>query len=169
MSTKKPAIRPIVEFFEVYAEESERGGQRYTLFNDKDEDGEVHPYYAGVKTALSEARGVYIFYDSRGRALYAGRTNDQNLWVEMTNAYNRDRKKQELWRVNHPLLRRREFDPEVMRRPARREVQLNDLATYFSAYEVRDDLIQDIEALLVRGFANDLLNTRMESFSVEKE
>lgn len=169
MSKKAPAIRPIVEFFPVYAEESDRDSDRLALFAERDEDGEKHPYFAGVKAALSEAQGVYIFYDSRGRALYAGRTTDQNLWVEITNAYNRDRRKQEIWYIIHPLQRRREFDPEVLRRPARREVQLNELATYFSAFEVREDLISDVEALLVRGFPNDLLNRRMESFSVEKD
>ena len=41
---------------------------------------------------------------------------------------------------------------------------LHDLATYFSAYEVADVMIDDLEALMVRSFANDLLNIRMERF-----
>jgi hypothetical protein len=41
---------------------------------------------------------------------------------------------------------------------------LYDLADYFSAYSVDDGMINDLEALLVRGFANDLLNVKMERF-----
>ena len=36
------------------------------------------------------------------------------------------------------------------------------MASYFSAYKVDDGMIGDVEALLVRSFANDLLNIRME-------
>jgi hypothetical protein len=34
-----------------------------------------------------------------------------------------------------------------------------------SAYEIADELIGKPEALIVRSFANDLLNVRMERFS----
>jgi hypothetical protein len=43
-------------------------------------------------------------------------------------------------------------------------VQLADLAMYFSAYKVDEGMINNIEALLVRVFANVILNSRMEKF-----
>ena len=50
------------------------------------------------------------------------------------------------------------------RQPRVTELQLNQLARYFSAYEVDSHMIDDVEAMLVRGFANDLLNKKMERF-----
>ena len=38
------------------------------------------------------------------------------------------------------------------------------MACYFSAYEVELGMIAAVEALLIRAFANDLLNARMETF-----
>ena len=46
---------------------------------------------------------------------------------------------------------------------------LHAIAAYLSAYAVPIGLISKIEALLVRGFANDLLNTRMESILPRKK
>lgn len=45
------------------------------------------------------------------------------------------------------------------------QVPLWDLAAYFNAYEVADEMIEDVEALLLRSFANNLLNKRMEQFA----
>ena len=41
---------------------------------------------------------------------------------------------------------------------------LADIAAYFSAYEVAPGMIDVIETLLIRAFANDLLNKKMETF-----
>ena len=112
--------------------------------------------------------GIYIFYDSRGRALYAGKTRQRTLWQEINSAYNRDRSVQQIRRVKHPE-RRQNFrrSDEKQRQIRLRTVPLNDLAAYFSAYNVVDGLIGELESLLIRGFANDLLNVRMENFGWE--
>jgi hypothetical protein len=56
-----------------------------------------------------------------------------------------------------------------MRRQIRlRAVPLHDLAAYLSAYRVVDGLIGELESLLIRAFANDLLNVRMEKFGWDK-
>ena len=47
-------------------------------------------------------RRIYTFHDSRGRALYAGKAIKLGLWVEMINAYNRDREVQTVRRMAHP-------------------------------------------------------------------
>jgi hypothetical protein len=42
------------------------------------------------------------------------------------------------------------------------------LATYFSAYQIVDGMVNKLEALLVRSFANNLLNKRMETFGLQE-
>lgn len=52
-----------------------------------------------------------------------------------------------------------------LRQPKDTQLELCDLAYFFSAYQVVDGMINDLEALMVRGFANDLLNVKMETFA----
>ncbi len=128
------------------------------------------PQHKGLREALDAAHGVYIFYDTRGKALYAGKAKRQSLWQEMTNVFNRNRETQTIFRVKHPE-RRKKFVPahDLLRRPVPTKLQLNRLAAYFSAYMIAPELIDDLEALIIRAFANDLLNTRMERFSGARE
>jgi hypothetical protein len=110
---------------------------------------------------LKDHNGIYIFFDSRGRAIYAGKAVQQKLWSEIKSAFNRQRGEvQTIKRVAHPnknyTFRRSE------------PVALHAIAAYLSAYAVPIGLVSKIEALLVRGFANDLLNTRMESILPRK-
>ena len=164
---EKQAIRPIVEFFKLSPTDS-RGGVRREIFSIQDGDGGVHPYLRGLRKELEGHRGIYIFHDSRGRALYAGKTKKQTLWSEINNAYNRNRSVQQIRRVNHPE-RRQEFrTTEEKRRQIRlRTAPLHELGSYISAYHVTEGLIGELESLLICSFANDLLNTRMENFAWE--
>jgi hypothetical protein len=84
----------------------------------------------------------------------------------MKNAFNRQREMQKVYRVKHPV-RIKAFVPahEKNRQPRRRDVRLSGLAAYVSAFKVVPGMINDLEALLVRGFANDLLNAKMERFA----
>jgi hypothetical protein len=122
-----------------------------------------------LKDSLDGSHGIYIFYDSRGQALYVGKARQQSLWKEMNLAFNRSREVQQIKLVAHPD-RNQEFRPghEKLRRPHDRQLELADLSYYFSAYQIDDGMIDDLEALLVRGFANDLLNVRMEKFANSK-
>jgi hypothetical protein len=162
---EQQAIRPIVEFFELDPTESMHGA-RYEIFCVKDDDEKEHPYLKGLRSELERYHGVYIFYDSRGRALYAGKARQLRLWSEINNAFNRSRTVQQIRRVDHPE-RRLDFrtSDEKRRQIRRRSVPLYDLAQYFSAYAVADGLISELESLLIRGFPNDLLNVRMEKFT----
>jgi len=162
-------IRPVVEFFPVHDEDSRHGASR-EVFTPFDDEGEVLPWYEGLLKELKGAHGVYLFYDSRGRALYSGKAKRQDLWTEMKSAFNRDRDVQRVRMVRHPLERRREYRSrnEQVRQIQPKVLALHDLAAYFSAYEVHADLIDDVEALLVRGFANDLMNVRMETFEHQR-
>ena len=115
---------------------------------------------------MAAKSGLYVFYDSRGKALYVGQTQKQNIWKEMNLAFNRDRSAQVLMLVKHPE-RNVEFMPanSKVRQPADTILRLYDLAAYFSAYEVIPEMVDNLEALLVRAFPNDLLNYKMEKFN----
>jgi hypothetical protein len=161
--TLTTAISPIVEFYYLDPIETNQGVS-WKLFSENDGTGIEHPYLAGLKSQLSETHGVYIFHDSRGRAIYVGKAIRQDLWTEMNLAFNRDRGEvQSIKRVEHPTSKIR-FKPEEhgRRRITTMPVPLHEIASYVSVYEVSDELISILEAVLVRSFANDLLNVRME-------
>jgi hypothetical protein len=163
--TEREAVRPVVEFFRLALVPS-RGGDRQEIFGVRDENGVEHPYLKGLRSELEEHSGVYLFYDSRGRALYAGKARYQSLWKEINLAFNRDRQVQKIRRVDHPE-RRQDFrtSDEIRRQIKLRAVPLHELATYVSAYAVANGLINSVEAMLIRGFPNDLLNARMENLN----
>lgn len=163
--THLSTIRPIVEFFQL-SRTKIGAGDNYRIFSIKDSDAKIHPYLNGLKAELEAHHGVYMFYDSRGRALYAGKARSQKLWTELNLAYNRDRGVQNILRVNHPE-RRLDFrtSDEIRRQIRSANVRLHELAEYVSAYQVADGMICDLESLLIRAFPNDLLNKRMERLS----
>ena len=161
---EKSSIIPIVEFFDIDHKPSERS-DRLQIIDVEDDEGDDHPYKLGIKRQLSTHRGVYVFYDSRGRGLYVGQAKSQSLWNEMNSAFNRERQLQKIRKTNHPD-RKQEFRTydEIRRQITERNVPLCALAYYFSAYSVSSGMISNLEAFLVRGFANDLLNKKMENF-----
>lgn len=164
------AIRPLVEFFRIDRCES-KNRAKFEVFTPR-QDGYVsdHPYRAGLKEELAKHCGVYIFFDSRGQAIYAGKARRQFLWTEINLAFNRDRGGiQNIKRVRHPENRvQYRTSDEKARQITEAAVPLHELASYFSAYHVADEMIDDLESLLVRSFANDLLNKRMERFSRQR-
>lgn len=155
-------VRPIVEYYPIEATVSQQG-VKWELFN-AEESGNKRQ--EGLQTILQESNGVYVFYDSRGSAIYVGKAKEQSLWDEMKSAFNRDRKTQKLRLVNHPTTGTG-YRPayEAPRTIVQTHLLLSDLAKYFSAYDVAVDMINNIEALLVRVYANGLLNARMEKFN----
>ena len=162
VQAERDALDPIVEFYPL---DPAKVGEDYEMFRaTPDASASPHPYRAGLKAALEKKRGVYVFYDSRGCALYVGKTAAQTLWKEMNFALNRPRAKQTIRRVIHPT-NRVAFDATAETRQIRSvEVELHELARYISAYEVSQPLIGELESLLIRAFANDLSNVKMERF-----
>ena len=164
--THSDTIKPVVEFFQIQCSSVGSGDTRRIFDAGKGE--EAHPYLSGLKRELEAHQGVYLFYDSRGRALYVGKTRSQSLWKEINLAYNRDRDPnlQRVLRVQHPE-RRQDFrtSDEMRRRIRPMNVRLHELAEYVSAYRVADEMIGDIESLLIRAFPNDLLNKKIENFA----
>ena len=154
-------IKPIVEFFTIDWTESPQGANWEIFPSGKDSE----KIYRGLRDTLNNACGIYIFYDSRGQALYVGKAKDQSLWKEMNLAYNRDRGElQTIKRVTHSYKKNFLSAHESPLQPTLTPVQLHEMSSYFSAYAVTSDMIEDVEALLIRGFANDLLNKKMERF-----
>lgn len=169
IASQQTAIRPLVEFSRIEKADSKQK-VRYELFSSKAQDGSKHPYLDGLRKELESHHGVYIFFDSRGQAIYTGKARRQNLWQEMKLAFNRERGEvQKIKRVRHPTrkLTYRTSD-EKARQIVDYEVPLHEMAIYFSAYQVADGMINEVEAMLVRSFANDLLNKRMERFGQQK-
>lgn len=159
-------IKPIAEFYAIDYCGSGQGVNWEVL-----DGGKTGTRYAqGLKKALKQSFGIYIFYDSRGRALYVGKACKQSLWKEMNLALNRKRNVQSVKLVRHPE-RNQEFKPgyEKLRQPTDTQLKLYDLAHYFTAYSVDNGMIDDLESLMVRGFANDLLNVRMETFAHSRD
>ena len=159
------AIRPLVEFFPIKKTASrQRAG--YVLFATSAEAGGNNRYFEGLRKELESSCGVYIFFDSRGQAIYTGKARKQSLWKEMNLAYNRQRGEvQKIKRVKHPKRNQAyRTSNEKSRQITDYVVPLHELAAYFSAYHVADGMITELEAMLVRSFANDLLNQRMERF-----
>lgn len=150
VESQSKMIKPIVEFFPIEAKAIGKKGQ-FALFPTGSEGGQ---HWNGLRTHLEKSK-----------ALYAGQTKRQNLWKEMNLAFNRDRSAQTMTLVKHPT-KDVAFKPagDKVRQPKDVNLRLHDLAAYFSAYEVTENVIDDLEALLVRAFPNDLLNFKMEKF-----
>lgn len=164
--TQREAIQPVVEFFQIQVTSVGNGSNRRIFDAGKGET--AHPYLTGLKRELEAHRGVYVFYDSRGRGLYVGKAKAQSLWKEINLAYNRDRdpQLQSILRVQHPERRQDFRTADEMRRQIRPiNVRLHELAEYVSAYRVVDEMIGDMESLLIRAFPNDLLNKKIENFT----
>jgi hypothetical protein len=155
-------VRPIAEYYPIEAARSQQG-VKWELFN-AEESGNKRQ--EGLKEVLRQSRGVYVFYDSSGSAIYVGKAKEQSLWDEMKNAFNRDRKTQKLRIVRHPTTGTG-YQPayESPRSIVKTHLLLSDISAYFSAYDVAIDMINNIEALLVRVYANGLLNARAENFN----
>lgn len=88
----------------------------------------------------------------------------------MTASFNSKKDKARLFRVEHSE-RSSKFTPACdqsrrMRRVS--DLTLADLAAFVTVYEVAEAMIDEVEALLIRTFANDLLNIKMENFMAKR-
>jgi len=110
---------------------------------------------------LRQNIGIYAFYNSEFEIIYLGKTKN-SLWNEMKSAYMRTMPHYKRYRVKHP---RGKFLPPKsgsVRKIKLDSVAVWEAASYFSAYSVAENLIDDVEKLLIRIAPNDVLNRRME-------
>jgi hypothetical protein len=142
------AVRPIVEFFPL------------------DEDGDFlsksQPDHVHLRKLLSQACGIYSFYNSELEVIYIGKTVERNIFAEAKNAYRREMLHYERYRVHHPRGRFANANDGKVRKISKAALSLHDAAQYFSAYALNAEMISPIETLLIRMLPNDLLNVRME-------
>jgi len=153
-SLEQTAIRPLVEFFHIEKHEITPGGN-HEVFSIKKENEDTHRYLGGLRAELEKYHGVYVFYDSRGHAIYVGKARQQSLWKEINGTFNRkrDEKLQSIKRVSHPTRNQlyRTSD-EKARQITDHKVLLHELASYFSAYHIVDGMIGEVEAMLCQKF-----------------
>jgi len=144
----KNLINPITEFREITRTHTSHR-VNYEII---DKSTEV---LKNLKLHLDNCNGIYIFHDSRGNAVYVGKAKNQTLWKEINLAFNRDRSSQVMKKVSHSKM-------GSVGQITKHNVHLHDIAVYFSAYEVDKNLIDNLEATIIRMFPNDLLNARIE-------
>lgn len=159
------SIRPIVEYYPIVHTESKHGANREILPTGKKDGRE-----SKIADLLKEKMGLYIFYNSEGNAIYTGKTTKRYLWEEMKDVFNRKRATQKRIRVGHPTTGN-SFVPayEKPRDPRNTNVYLHQIAFYFSAYEVDINLRQNLEAFIIRAFANNLSNVQIARFKFPKK
>lgn len=147
------AIKPVVEYFPINATQKRSEKRWYFI----DEDKNDH-----LLKVLKSNIGIYSFYDSQGKIIYLGKTK-KNLYDEMVQTYNRDFRQYFMYSIHHP---REKFRPNVdgkLHDLTRMSVILADTAIFFSAYVVDSELVDALEAFLIRISANNLINSRMET------
>ena len=90
------AVVPLLEFFRIDPVQTRAGN--WHIFSPK-----ADPYLNDLQKCLHQAHGIYVFHDSSGRAIYAGKALRQTLWSEINQAFSRDRGEvQSIKRVEHP-------------------------------------------------------------------
>lgn len=103
-------INILVEFYPI-ALNLTKQEKSYQLFCIHDESGTPLLYQKGLQDELLKYKGIYIFYDSMGHAIYVGKTRKQTLWKEMNDALNRSRGNQTLKKVAHPTTNNIKYKP----------------------------------------------------------
>jgi hypothetical protein len=165
--TTVAAISPIVEYYPVTPFRKARG-KSYAIFEtQKIRDHKSNKYKLGLKSELENSKGIYIFFDSRGDVIYLGKARTQFLWNEIHNAFNRDRGAlQSIRIVSHPtsnVTYRSASEKRRQIKPVNKK--LHEIAAYLSAYAVDESMIDNLEAILLRCFSNNIMNKRIENLA----
>ena len=78
-------IAPVVEMYPIEAVLSKQERKWEPL-----PTGRSNTRNREIRKHLEAAAGIYALFDSLGCPIYVGKTEKQNLWKEMTNAFNRE-------------------------------------------------------------------------------
>ena len=140
-------IKPITEFQQI---NKYQPADNYWVFQPNDDELII------LKNKLDKSNGIYLFYDSRGRSIYAGKTT-HSLWSRINQSFNNTVKRSRIYQPKYGTITN----------PKSKLIRVHEVAEYFSAYEVERNAINDFEALIVRAFANDLTNHQMPRFRCE--
>ncbi len=114
-----------------------------------------------LRTQLEHKHGVYVFYDSFLRPIYVGKAKDMDLWQESGRQFRRPINTTDVANYNHPVTNQ----IEVARKMSSVKFYVCHVACYISAYEIQREMIDSVEALLIRTNWNGLTNKKIESFN----
>jgi hypothetical protein len=129
------AVVPLLEFFPINKPVQTAKGNWHIFSPTSD------TYLTGLKKCLEQAHGIYVFQDSSGRAIYAGKALRHPLWSEINQLFNKDRGEvQSIKRVEHPT-NRAGYDGREERQIKKVPVALHEIARYVTAYKVSTGLI----------------------------
>lgn len=154
-------IFPIAEFFPINHSDSKHG-KNWEVLPVKSEASNRDNQ---LRKRLQNTSGIYLFYNSECKVIYIGKTENQSLWSEMKQTFNRKISTYKYNYVYHPDNEKEMSSPlSKNRKIVSYQAYLYDTAYYFSAYAVAQPLINNLEAFLVRALPNDLRNTKKENF-----
>jgi hypothetical protein len=149
----KDSIKPIIEFYRINKKKNRKNWELFSTKTNRE---------ISIKERLKNEIGIYVFYDSQGKALYVGKS-DANLWDEIKSAFNRYRLKQTLFTVKHPQRDQKiNWDAEPKRQIKLSNFFLHEIAEYFSAYKIGKEIVPVVEAAFIRLLPNDLYNKKIE-------
>ena len=110
---------------------------------------------------LKKTTGIYSFYNSELEIIYVGKTKF-DLWTEMKNAYNRQMPKYKRYVVSHPHEKYAHTKSGLARKIVSQSLAVWQTASYFSAYAVNEEYIDELESFIIRLMPNDVANVKME-------
>lgn len=146
------AIKTIIEYIPIRP--VHKSGQKSVTIQAADGYGHLR-----IRGKIENKNGIYIFYNSSCCPVYVGKAKHTKLWAESNSAYCRVYKGQ-FYGVNYSTEYQKQRETYSL---SKRDVNLYDIVSYYSAYEVNEHLIDKVEALLIRSFINDLSNVKVES------
>ena len=111
---------------------------------------------------LMKKKGIYAMFDSLGRIIYVGKTEKRDFEFELFRV-----------RLNCPVrgnftISKSNGKAKAAKAVSKNQMTFKNVARYFSAYEVDEGHIGDIEALLTHLLVNTTLNAKLERFKVHK-
>ena len=145
--TAKISIKPIFEMMMVDPGRPS-GNSWFIFYNDK-----TGKKSKELKNKVSEKRGIYCYYDSRGHLTYAGKADKTDLFIELQKRLSQEVAKDRLryW--------------EGLKKHAKgKKLRQGDFVKFISAYEVTPkEAIPIVEAILIRATGNTQFNNRLEN------
>lgn len=146
---KKQLDELIIPIFELKRLSLQKRGNGYLL--DPDAEGRDR-----LRSFLEGKHGIYIFYNSTGNVIYIGKAERMFLYNEI------------LQQLNRKISIYKDINSENRSGViAKKEIPQGEFTNFISAYEIKPKhYLPFIEALLIRSYANDNTNIKMENFPV---
>ncbi|WP_299733620.1 helix-turn-helix domain-containing protein [uncultured Endozoicomonas sp.] len=157
------SIQPVAEFIKINPGSSvKKKGWNVFVPEGRNE-------YEDLRDKLLKSKGIYFFYNSEGKIIYVGKTSENNLWSEINQRYNGERESHKMYSSDQEIGINLLFDSiDNPIKIVNKKIKLREVAAYFSAYELNQHLIHNLEAMLTRALPNNLINIKAEKFKYTK-